>query len=132
MKIAISLLGMLLLAQTAWAGSLVGGPCRYDMVAGTATVVAVTPQTAGNRLDVTFTFAPEKPITNEPLYVPGKVWHLTLIGGQEPGPRFVQKYNIRPDTTLPSRMRVIREGTCTPVVFDFPGIDLTHDPDTQP
>jgi len=29
-------------------------------------------------------------------------------------------------------MRLIRKGTCTPVLFDFPGIDLTDDPDARP
>jgi len=129
---ALGLLGMLVLTGTALAGQLVGGPCRYDDIAGQATIVAVTPQETGNRLDVTFTFRPNTPLVSEPLYEPAKVWHLTLVSGQAPGPRFVKRYGIRPGRVLPGRMRLIRKGTCTPVLFAFPGMDLTRDPDAPP
>lgn len=131
-RIVLGLISALVLAGTALAGQLVGGPCRYDDVPGQATIVAVTPQETGNRLDVAFTFTPQKPLTNEPLYEPAKIRHLTLTGGQAPGPRFVRKYGIRPGRTVPCRMRLIRKGTCTPVLFAFPGIDCTHDPDARP
>jgi len=127
-----SVLGTLLLAGTAGAGQMVGGPCRYDDFPGQAAIVAVTPQAGDKRLEVTFTFTPDRPLKGDPLYVPGKVWHLTLTGGQAPGPRCIKTYGIRAGRHLPSRMRLIRKGTCTPVLFDFPGIDLTDDPDARP
>ena len=80
-------------------------------------------------MEVTFTFAPDRPITGDPLYEPGKIHHLTLTGGGAPGPRFVARYGLRPGKTLPCLLRTIRQGTCTPVLFHFPGLDLTQKPE---
>ena len=117
------------------AAGLVGGPCAYVDYPGKATIVAVTAQQrAGNDvpgLEVTFTFVPDAPITDDRLYEPGRTYPLTLTGGQAPGPRFVAKHDLRPGRALPCRLRTIRQGTCTPVLFDFPGIDLTDDPDRR-
>ncbi|BAH75633.1 hypothetical protein [Solidesulfovibrio magneticus] len=111
----------------------VGGPCRYESYPGTATFVDVKPwqpesPTAGvptpyPPLTVTFQFVPNQPITNEPLYRPGAVHTFTLINSMPPGPRFAAKYGIMAGAAVPCQLRVIREGTCTPVVFEFPGID---------
>lgn len=127
--------GLIVQIGAAQAANLVGGPCRYDDFPGQATIVAVSPQPADAAMDpsrpglaVTFTFAPDQPIA-DPLFVPGKVYHLTLVSGQTPGARFVARYGIKPGRALPCRMRLIRQGTCTPVLFDFPGIDLTKDLD---
>ncbi len=111
----------------------VGGPCRYESCPGTATFVDVKawqPEsplagvpTPYPPLAVTFTFAPAQPIINEPLYKPGTVHAFTLVNSMPPGPRFAAKYGITAGATVPCELRVIREGTCTPVVFEFPGID---------
>lgn len=111
----------------------VGGPCRYESYPGTATFVDVKawqPEspTAGAPtpyppLAVTFTFTPAQPITKEPLYRPGAVHTFTLVNSMPPGPRFAAKYGITDGAVVPCQLRVIRDGTCTPVVFEFPGID---------
>ena len=36
----------------------------------------------------------------------------------------VEKYGVRPGAALPCVLRVITSGTCTPLLFEFPGIDL--------
>ena len=111
----------------------VGGPCRYESYPGTATftdVKAWQPEspTAGvptpyPPLAVAFTFTPAQPIMNESLYKPGVVHTFTLINCMPPGPRFAAKYGIKAGAVVPCQLRVIRQGTCTPVVFEFPGID---------
>ncbi|MGE4536391.1 MAG: hypothetical protein AB7D37_04890 [Desulfovibrio sp.] len=114
----------------------VGGPCTYADFPGKAVIVAVTPRpldtpatsaipTPYPAFDVTYTFTPDTPIAGEPLYTPGRTYTLTLVNGMAPGPRFLQKYGIAPGKVLPCRLRVIRQGTCTPVLFTFPGIDRT-------
>lgn len=130
-----ALAGLPALAAPADAASLerVGGPCRYESYPGTATfmdVKAWQPEspTAGvptpyAPLTVTFQFVPNQPITDVPLYRPGAVHTFTLINSMPPGPRFADKYGIKACATVPCELRVIREGTCTPVVFEFPGID---------
>lgn len=113
----------------------VGGPCRYADFPGQAVITAVSPwqpdapgQTAGTPyppLRVTFTFTPVMPLEGEPLYRPGRAHTLTLVNGMPPGPRFVAKYGIAPGKVFPCLLRVIRQGTCTPVLFAFPAIDQT-------
>ena len=123
------------LATPALPQTIVGGPCRYGEFPGKATITAITPRPDPQRslpypgLDVTFTFTPDEPIAGDPLYVPGKTYPLTLAGGRAPGKRFVEKYGLHPGMTLPCQLRLIRQGTCTPVLFEFPGINLASDID---
>jgi hypothetical protein len=115
--------------------TLVGGPCRYDTFAGKATIVSIepgqTPKTGAEAappytpLTVTYTFTPSAPITGEPLYKPDVAHTLTLVNGMQPGSRFVAKYGLSPGKIVPCELRIIRQGTCTPVLYVFPGIDLT-------
>ncbi|MFP5259823.1 MAG: hypothetical protein ACLGQH_12445 [Acidobacteriota bacterium] len=112
-----------------------GGPCRYDVFPGAATFVAVAPlppaahgdavPTPYPPLAVTYRFTPAAPIANEPLYRPDAVHTLTLVNSMPPGPRFVAKYGIAPGAVVPCELHIIRQGTCTPVVHVFPGIDRT-------
>lgn len=129
------LLALLLLLPTmalALEGPRVGGPCRYADFPGKATIVAVTPATTTPGVatpsparTVTFTFTPNAPLTGEPLFQPGKIHTLTLTNGMAPGPRFTTKYGIAPGKVFACTLRLIRQGTCTPVLFAFPAIDLT-------
>jgi len=112
---------------------LVGGPCRYDVFPGAATFTEVaprqpaTPNETGDTpyppLTVTYRFIPSAPVTGEPLYRPDILSTLTLANGLPPGPRFIAKYGIAPGAVVPCELHVIRQGTCTPVIHVFPGID---------
>jgi hypothetical protein len=133
--LALLALGLTVLAGSATAQTRVGGPCRYDDFPGRATITAIAPL-ADPRPDqpyeaqvVTFAFAPDQAIVGERLYAPGKVYTLTLAGGRLPGPRFVASYGLRPGFRLSCRLRLLRQGTCTPVLFDFPDLDLTSSMD---
>jgi hypothetical protein len=122
-------------AAGAAAVGLRGGPCRYDVFPGAATIVSVVPwqpasptegiPTPYPPLTVTFRFTPEAPIVGEPLYAPDKLFTLTLVNSMPPGPKFTAKYSIAPGAVVPCQLHIIRQGTCTPVVHVFPGIDLT-------
>jgi hypothetical protein len=48
---------------------------------------------------------------------------LRLINSWYPGPRFLDRYGIAPGKSFACTLEVISQGTCTPVTFDFPGID---------
>ena len=112
---------------------MVGGPCRYDVFPGAATFAEVAPRqpTAPNEavptpyppLTVTYRFTPDAPIVDEPLYRPDVAHALTLANGLPPGPRFTAKYGIAAGKVVPCELHVIRQGTCTPVIHVFPGID---------
>jgi hypothetical protein len=113
----------------------VGGPCRYDSFPGTATFLSVAPWQPGSPaagvptpyppLAVTFQFVPQEPVTGEPLYKPDAVHTFTLVNSMPPGPRFAAKYGLKAGAAVPCQLRIIREGTCTPVLYEFPGIDRT-------
>jgi len=76
-------------------------------------------------LAVTFTFAPDTPIIGEPLYQPDRPQTLTLVNGMPPGPQFAARYGIAAGRVLPCELHIIRQGTCTPALYVFPGIDRT-------
>ena len=40
-----------------------------------------------------------------------------------PGPRFLERYGIAAGKSFACTLNVISQGTCTPTVFDFQGID---------
>ena len=111
---------------------IVGGPCEYKNYPGKAEIISVEPtpprpqaaKPAFPPYTVMFRFRPQQNLHGEGLYVEGKLYRLTLPGGADPGPRFLEKYKIRPGSVLDCQIRFIRKGTCTPVLFFFPGIDL--------
>lgn len=127
-------IGILALAMQASGAQAVGGACQYDDFPGQATIEAVVPQAEPwpglpyAALSVTFRFVPDGPVA-DPLYEPGALHHLTLAGGRPPGERFMKAHALRQGRTIPCRLRLIRQGTCTPVLFEFPGIDLASDVD---
>jgi len=114
-------------------GRLVGGPCSYKSYPGTAEVVSVekvytSSQDAkkiGDGYDVHFVFHTDK--TPEETYarVNGKTHSLLLTNGTRPRSGFLKKYKIAAGNTLPCELAVIVKGTCTPLLFKFPTVDLT-------
>jgi hypothetical protein len=113
-------------------GIRVGGPCTYADYPGVAAILAVTPAAPDkNRptppypgMTVTYTFSASSALPPQGIHLEGKVQTLTLVNGWAPGRRFLEKYGIRPGASLPCVLRIIKSGTCTPMIFDFPGIDL--------
>jgi hypothetical protein len=109
---------------------LIGGPCEYESYPGRATIAVSRPralrpgeQNPGYApYEVTFTFAPDGPVPRG-LFVPERQYRLTLTDGSDPGPRFVAKYRLRPGQTRKCLLQAIKKGTCTPVMFFFPGLD---------
>jgi len=109
---------------------LLGGPCEYQSYPGQATIAVSRPrplapgeQNPGYQpYEVTFTFSPDDPVPRG-LYVPQRQYRLTLTDGSDPGPKFVAKYRLKPGHTRKCLLQVIKKGTCTPVMFFFPGLD---------
>lgn len=129
---AAALFGMLpvLSAHAGDAPNRVGGPCEYAAYPGVAEFLGVAPAppdeftaTPYQGMKADFRFIPDKPLKNQGLYVEGKAYPFTLINGALPGKAYLEKYAIRPGARVPCRFMVITKGTCTPTLFDFPGID---------
>ena len=112
---------------------VVGGPCEYKAYRGHAKIVSILEKKLPLKVDepsnvvydVKFSFTPHEEIKERWVQVEGKVYLLLLSNSSYPGPGFLKKYGIEPDKCFECYLKVITRGTCTPVLFDFPTIDLS-------
>ncbi len=112
---------------------IVGGPCSYKSYPGTAEVVSVekvytSKQAAtktGGGYDVRFVYYTDTAPEATYARIKGKTHSLLLTDGTRPRSGFLKKYKIAAGNTLPCELMVIVKGTCTPVLFKFPTVDLT-------
>ena len=113
-------------------GQVLGGPCHYKTYPGTAEMVSVQKVAAlknakgsGDGYDVKFVFHAETEPEEAFARTEGKTHRLLLINGTYPRNGFLKKYGIEVGKVFPCHLEVIVKGTCTPVVYTFPTIDLT-------
>ncbi|MBN2432454.1 MAG: hypothetical protein JXQ27_13340 [Acidobacteria bacterium] len=111
-----------------------GGPCRYDTFAGTAVITRVErtaastaqaeaaggPGYAGYAVYFRFEAAGELPVDAAPL-AGEHFWQLR--NSWYPGQCYLDKYDLRPDRRFPAAARLLRQGACTPVLFELAGLD---------
>jgi hypothetical protein len=127
--------GMVMLAQRGTENSqprIVGGPCQYKSYPGRAEIISVRKIEPGPVLgappyepfEVKFSFRSDGKIEEPHAQVEGKEHLLTLTNSFYPGTRFLQKYGIKVGQVFDCNLMVIQQGTCTPVIFDFPAMDL--------
>jgi hypothetical protein len=110
-----------------------GGSCEYKVYEGTATIISVRkkempkgyPGPSHDSYEVRFSFQPDEKIEESYAQVEGKEYILLLTNSWYPGPKFLEKYGIRKGETFACHLKVITKGTCTPVLFEFPAIDLS-------
>lgn len=111
---------------------VVGGPCEYKAYPGKATIVSVqkpegpsqTGPSGSDAYEVRFSFTSQEAIEEDWVQLEGKEHLLLLTNSSFPGPRFLEKYGIEPGKSFECNLKVITKGTCTPLLFDFPAIDL--------
>ncbi|MEM5786675.1 MAG: hypothetical protein AAGU11_05105 [Syntrophobacteraceae bacterium] len=121
------------MAETSGPKQRVGGRCFYKSYEGTATILSVrkmdeqgtTGGTSCERFEVKFRFQASERIEKEWLRTGSREGVLLLKNFANPGPNFIEKFAIEPGKVLDCNIKVIEKGTCTPVLFDFPGLDLT-------
>ena len=112
---------------------VVGGPCEYNAYRGHARILSihekeVQAKTGGPSnvvYEVKFSFTPDEEIKESYGQVEGKEYLLLMNNSSYPGPGFLKKYGIKPGKCVKCYLKVITRGTCTPVLFDFPNIDLS-------
>ena len=120
------------LAASSRVPGVLGGPCEYKQYKGKATIVAIRkremPENHGRPADesyeVKFSFFSEEEIKEAYGKVEGKEYAMMLKNSSYPGPKFLEKYDIKTGKSFACYLQVIIRGTCTPVLFDFPTIDL--------
>lgn len=118
---------------------VVGGPCQYKAYPGRAAILLVRKQEgsaqvgtpAADAYEVKFSFTPDEKIEEAWVQVEGKEHLLLLANSTFPGPGFLKKYGIEAGKCFECYVKVITRGTCTPVLFDFPTIDLSDYSETE-
>jgi hypothetical protein len=110
-----------------------GGPCEYNRYQGVCRITSVRLMGADqnytelpyHRYEVRFSFQTEHKI--EPYYglLLEKEHILKLTNSWPPGPRFLHKYEIKEGAVFDCYLNVIVHGTCTPIHFDFPAVNLS-------
>jgi len=111
---------------------VLGGPCDYKTYKGHAAITHIAPkEIPGDRdlppcqsYDVKFIFFPDEAIDEPHGRIEGREHTLMLTNSRYPGPRFLEKYGIRTGKSFECHVKVIVRGTCTPILFEFPTIDL--------
>lgn len=109
-----------------------GGPCEYREYKGRAVITSIREKEkirsaakGSHRLrEVKFSFFPEETIQETFVQVKGRQYDLKLENSSDPWLGFLEKYAIKEGKTFDCILRVITRGTCTPLLFDFPSIDL--------
>ena len=106
-----------------------GGPCEYARYKGKATIISIAKIAKTNRdpyekYEVSFSFTPDLELQDNVARTEGKKYVLLLNNSSYPGPRFLEKYEIKVDKVFDCFMKVITKGTCTPIIFEFPTIQL--------
>jgi hypothetical protein len=114
----------------------VGGACGYRDIEGTCTITSIAaadPQLANCAPDpvaVTFSFAPT--VAPSPPYLyPGRPdtgITLTIDGGENPPLSCVTALGIIEGSQHACTRREETAGSCTPVVFEIPGLDFSGCP----
>jgi hypothetical protein len=98
---------------------VVGGPCRYDVSAGIAQILAVHPGVGAVEMDIGLSMpAAFKPAA----WWHQKEWRISVVGPPGlPNHRWLVTNGMLEGARYPIELSVIREGTCTPVLLRFPG-----------
>ena len=112
---------------------IVGGPCEYRAYPGQAKIVSINKvqlkedanDSSKGQYEVKFSFHPDLEIEEAYGQVEGKNYSLLLNNSSYPNPRFLRKYGIELGKSFDCYMMVITQGTCTPILFEFPTIDLS-------
>ncbi len=128
-RIIVSAAAMLALAAPG-AAQMAGGPCEYASHPGRAVILSITdaaPEPGQDlpyrQKEVLFRFTPDAEPNIAAAPKQDKAVRLTLVNGWNPGPEFLKKYGLRQGGELACVLQVITKGTCTPVIYRFPGVD---------
>jgi hypothetical protein len=114
------------------AGKSLGGPCEYETIDGHATISEVKNAPADgyncqDAVEVIFTFMPD-----DPLAAAGYRFadysdtdrRFTLGAGMNPPRQWAQRAGLVPGSRHRCIRREIVKGTCVPVTYFFPDIDI--------
>jgi len=113
-----------------------GGCCTYVSFEGIARIVRIAKTSASKSqakviggpnyegYEVWFRFVPSQNLPNDRYEsLMAREHMLTLYNSWYFGPRYLKKYGIETDKTYPCVLKILREGTCSPLFFEIETID---------
>ena len=110
---------------------IVGGSCSYDKYPGKCNIVSVsktdTSKTQINiagyeGYEVQFNFNPSYDYSNLSSFI-NKNYLFQLANSWYPGPKYLDKYNLKNGAIFDCNLSLIKEGTCSPSSFEFEGVN---------
>lgn len=115
------------------AADIAGGRCEYKDFQGSATITAVTEPDAGednckNAVKIIFTFTPNDASAPDQYRFsqwPDNEQKFTVGSGKNPPKDWAESVGLIIGSTHKCVRSEIISGTCTPVIYSFPDIDLT-------
>lgn len=108
---------------------IAGGPCLYQSYEGEAEIISIRPAPGQSGIyDVMFLFHPRDIIRQAFARTEGKPWPMIRRDFSRPTDDFLKRYDIKIGRRIPCMMKVITQGTCTPVLFDFPTLESNRAP----
>jgi len=128
--VLLSFLPFFVLCGTSEAKDTVsGGACAYTETVGRATILSLNKAHPGdnncekNPVEVAFDFTPDDPLRANARTDKNK--RLTVGDGRNPPREYVIGKGLAIGTTHRCIRKSITKGTCTPLLFEFPSIDLS-------
>lgn len=105
--------------------SMVGGPCEYRDYPGEAEVLSVAriggkQDRRPDEYEVKCRFHPRRPIEEPFAQVSAREFRLLVENDENPGQRFIDKHDLKVGKRIPCVLRAIVQGTCTPILYEFP------------
>ena len=108
--------------------NVVGGPCEYDVVEGSATIDSVDAalvqdgDCTNDPVVVTFTFMPDGGTTGDEI----TGLTLTISSGLNPPRTWVESEGLTAGTVHRCEQQTITSGTCTPIIYEFTGVNYQN------
>jgi len=129
-SLAVSLVLGLVMSDSAGCKEVpaVGGKCVYKVYKGTAVITEVSVSDhEGNKgqrfCRVKFVFTSSEPIKEPFAQVEDREFDLVSSDFSSLSESFLHKYRIKQGSIVNCDLHVITQGTCTPVLFEFPELN---------
>jgi hypothetical protein len=114
--------------------NIVGGSCDYSQFNGLCKIISITktkdsiaqkevmggPKYEG--FDIKFKIVSSNLSSNYSVFL-NKEYLLNLSNSWYPGQKYLEKYKIKEGSQFNCQIKVITNGTCSPIIFDFENIN---------
>ena len=133
--LAVTAVYLLRSAVSSKKNQLIGGKCLYDVYKGKAVITSIkmTDESRAQEdgaggpgypgYEIKFIFKADEDIKQSWAKDALDKNHLLLLKNSwYPGKGYIDKYSIKDDREFNARLKVITQGTCTPIIFEFENI----------